>query len=952
MSIIRRYAAAILICAPAAGFAQQPAPPAPAPTTASAPPLATPLPVDSRVHIGTLPNGIRYYIRQNPKPEKRAELRLVVNAGSILENDNQLGYAHVIEHTAFNGTTHFARNDLIKYLESVGVRFGADLNASTSFDETVYILPVPTDTARIVEKAFTILEDWARGQTFDSTEVMNERGVVREEWRGRRGAGDRMLQQWLPVAFRGSRYAQRLPIGTEQSIMAVTPSRLRAFYKEWYRPDLMAVIAVGDFDPAQIEAQIKKHFSGIPASPNAPKRPTYDVPDNAAPLVAIASDKEATSSSVVLIFKLPVSISKTVGDYRRDLTEQLYGQMLNSRFAEITQKPDAPFLAAGASKSSFFARNTESFTLGANVKDGGVERGLEALLTEARRVDQFGFLQSELDRAKQDLLRSYDQTYAERDKTPSASFAGEYIRSYLESEAIPGIAYENMLAQTLVPTITLADVNKLASSWITDKNRVIISQVPVKEGVPVPTESGLLAVFDRAAKAPIAAYTENLSSDALIDKVPAGGKIVSSSPISSIGAAEWKLSNGARVIVKATDFKADEVLFGAYSRGGTSLAPDADIMSAQLASQVVALGGAGNFNRIDLAKKLSGKALGVSPSIGETTEGFNGHSSPKDLETLFQLIYLDFTSPRLDMTAFNAFRAQVGPFLANRGASPDAVFQDTVQVTMTQHSFRSRPITPAVFAEVNPEKAFAFYKDRFADASDFTFVFVGNLDTTTLKPLVEKYLASLPSIGRKESWRDTGGGPPKGVVQREVRKGTEAKANTIIDFSGPCVSSPENRFALRALTTLVQMRLNETLREKLGETYSPNVGGGCSREPRQEYAIQITFGSSPENVEQLSKAAFALIDSLKANPPSQADVGKVMEQILRAREVETRQNSYWLSNIIARDEAGEDLAGLTSVYDEMVKRLTPAQLQQAAKQYFNMSNYARFVLLPEGKTGQ
>jgi zinc protease len=948
MSIIRNFAAATLIFLPLSGFAQQPAPPASA--SAPAPSLATPLPVDSKVRIGTLPNGIRYYIRQNPKPEKRAELRLVVNAGSILENDNQLGQAHVVEHTAFNGTTHFARNDLIKYLESVGVRFGADLNASTSFDETVYILPVPTDTARIVEKAFTILEDWAHGQTFDSTEVMNERGVVREEWRGRKGAGDRMLQQWLPVAFRGSRYAQRLPIGTEQSIMAVTPSGLRAFYKEWYRPDLMAVIAVGDFNPVQIEAQIKKHFSGIPASPNAPKRPIYDVPDNAAPLVAIASDKEATSSSVVLIFKLPVSISKTVGDYRRDLTEQLYMQMLNSRFAEITQKPDAPFLAAGASKSSFFARNTESFTLGASVKDGGVERGLEALLTEARRVDQFGFLQSELDRAKQDLLRGYDQAYAERDKTPSASFAGEYIRSYLESEAIPGIAYENMLAQTLVPTITLADVNKLASSWITDKNRVIISQVPVKEGVPVPTESGLLAVFDRAAKAPIVAYTENLSSDALVDKVPAGGKIVSSSPISSIGAAEWKLSNGARVIVKPTDFKADEVLFGAYSRGGTSLAPDADIMSAQLASQVVALGGAGNFNRIDLEKKLSGKALGVSPSIGETTEGFNGHSSPKDLETLFQLIYLDFTSPRLDMTAFNAFRAQVGPFLANRGASPDAVFGDTMQVTMAQHSVRARPVTPAVFAEVNPEKAFAFYKDRFADASDFTFVFVGNADTTTLKPLVEKYLASLPSIGRKESWRDTGGAPPKGVVQREVRKGTEPKANTTIDFTGPCVYSPENRFALRALTTLVQMRLNETLREKLGETYSPNVSGGCSNEPRKEYEILISFGSSPENVEPLSKATFALIDSLKANLPSQADVDKVKEQILRTREVETRQNSYWLGNIIARDEAGEDLSGLTSVYDEMVKRLTPAQLQQAAKQYFNTSNYARFVLLPEGKS--
>jgi len=644
--------------------------------------------------------------------------------------------------------------------------------------------------------------------------------------------------------------------------------------------------------------------------------------------------------------------TKTVGDYRRDLIQDLYLQMLNARFAEIVQKPDAPFLAAGASKSSFFARTTDGFTLAANVKDGGVERGLEALLTEARRVDQFGFLQSELDRAKQDLLRGYEQAYAERDKTPSVSIAEEYIRNYLEAETIPGIAYENMLAQTLTPAITLADVNKLASNWITDQNRVIIAQTPLKEGVPVPTEGGLLAVFDRAAKAPIIAYTESLSGSALIDKVPASGKIVSSSPIASIGATEWKLSNGARVIVKPTDFKADEILFGAYSRGGTSLAADADVMSARLASQIVGLGGAGNFNRIDLAKKLSGKDLAVTPAIGETTEGFNGHTSVKDLETLFQLVYLDFTSPRLDTTAFNAFRAQIGPFLANRGASPDAVFQDTVQVTMAQHSFRARPITPAVFAEVNPDKAMAFYKDRFADASDFTFVFVGNVDTMALKPLVERYLASLPSTGRKETFRDTGITPPKGVVQRVVNKGTEPKANTIIEFTGPCLSTPQSRFMFRALTTLVQMRLNETLREKLGGTYSPNVGGGCSREPRPEYTIQIAFGSSPENVDLLSKAAFALIDSLKSNPPSQADVDKVKEQILRTREVETRQNAYWLGNIIARDEAGEDLGGLTSQYDEMVKQLTAAQLQQAAKQYFNTSNYAKFVLLPEGKTGQ
>jgi zinc protease len=914
-------------------------------------PLATRLPIDPKVRIGTLSNGLRYYIRQNTRPEKRAELRLVVNAGSILETPDKLGLAHFVEHTAFNGTKHFAKNDLIKYLESIGVRFGADLNAYTSFDETVYILPIPTDTARIVDQAFTILEDWAHGQVFDPAEVTNERGVVREEWRGRKGAGDRMMQQWLPVAFKGSRYAERLPIGTEASIMSATPEKLRTFYSTWYRPNLMAVIAVGDFDPDVIESKIKSHFSGLKNPANEQKRTLYDVPGNKEPLVAIASDKEATSSSVNLIYKLPADSVNTVADYRQLLMERLYLTMLNSRFSEIAEKPDAPFLAAGSSKDNFFARTTEGFTLAANVKDGGIERATEALLTEARRVDQFGFLQSELDRVKTNVLRSYERSFAEREKTQSEQFVEEYIGNFLQGESIPGIEYEYKLAQELLPTITLADVNSLAKRWITDENRVIIAQSPVKEGVPQPTKEGLLAAFDKASKATLAAWTENVSSENLIEKAPAAGRIVASKPISSIGAVEWKLSNGARVIVKPTDFKADEILFSAYSPGGSSLAPDPDFMSAAFASQIMQLGGLGNLNRIDLGKKLAGKAASVQPTIGETTEGFQGRSSPKDVETMFQLAYLQFTAPRLDTVVFTTFRGQAATILANRALSPEAAFQDTIQVTLAQHAYRARPLTPKVFDEVNPQKALAFYKDRYADASDFTFVLVGNVDTAAIKPLVETYLASLPNAGRKEKARDTGVKTPKGVIERTLRRGTEPKASTRLVFTGECNYAPEDRFILRALTTLMQTRLNETLREKLGGTYSPSVGGSCQREPRQEYAVTVAFGSSPENVEVLSKATLALIDSLKAQPVSQADVDKVKEEILRSREVEVKTNAYWLGNIGARDQAGEDLGGLGPAYDEMVKKLTPAKIQQAARKYFNTANYARFVLLPETSAG-
>ena len=939
--ILNSAVLALTLVAPA--LAQQK--PATAATASIA--LTTPLPTDPKVKIGTLPNGIHYYIRKNAKPEKRAELRLVVNAGSTLETNDQLGLAHFVEHTAFNGTTHFAKNDLVKYLQSIGVRFGADLNAYTGFDETVYILPIPTDTARIVEQAFTILEDWAHGQVFDSTEVVNERPVVREEWRLGKGAGDRMLHQWLPIALKGSLYADRLPIGNDQSIMSATPARLRTFYKNWYRPDLQAVIAVGDFDPAVMEAQIKKHFAGIPKPVNPPKRTTPDVPGNKEPLIAIASDKEATGSDVEVIYKLPTEKTKTVGDYRRDLTERLYLGMFNDRLEEISQKPDAPFLGAGGSKGNFIGRNTDAFTLGAGVKDGGIERGLQALLEEARRVDQFGFLQSELDRQKESLLRGYERAFAERDKTQSAAFVQEYIDNYLTGEAIPGIEYEYKIAKQLVPTITLADVNKLASNWISDENRVIIAQSPQKDSLKIPTRDELLAVFDRASKTQVTAYTENLSTDALLDKIPTGGKVVSSKTIPNVNVTLWTLSNGVRVLVKPTDFKADEVLMSASSPGGASLASDADYMSAGFASQIVALSGLGNFNRVDLGKKLAGKVASAGASIAGTSEGLSGRASPKDLETMFQLVYLDFTAPRFDPAAYAAFKAQADQYLANRGVDPDEVFGDTVSWTMASHSVRARPLTAKTFAEVNPEKALAFYKDRFADASDFTFTFVGNVDTTTLKPLVEKYLGALPSIGRKETFKDNGGGPPKGVIEKVVHKGVEAKANTVIEFTGACAYNPQTRVDFRALMELFQIQINELLREKLGGAYSPSVSGGCGRLPRQEYSITVQFNSSPENVEKLSKSVLALIDSVKNTAPSASDVAKVKEALIRAREVEIKQNGYWLSNILGRDQSGEDIAGLGAAYDEMLKNISAAQIQAAAKKYFDTANYARFVLLPE-----
>ncbi len=940
-----RIALLTLLAAPSA-FAQTA--PTPAPAT-QVPALTDRVPVDPTVTIGTLPNGIRYYIRQNAKPENRAELRLVVNAGSILEDPDQLGLAHFLEHTAFNGTTNFKKNELVAYLESIGVRFGADLNASTSFDETIYILPVPTDSAHLVAKGFQILEDWAHGQLFDATEVTNERGVVLEEWRGRKGAGDRMLQQWLPVAFKGSLYASRLPIGTDQSIMAATPERLRRFYNDWYRPDLMAVIAVGDFNKADIEALIKKHFSSIPPKANPRPRTLATVPPNVEPLVAIATDKEATSSSVNIVYKLPTEKVVTVGDYRRGLAERLYLGMFNARLGEITQKPGAPFVFAGGSKGSFIARTQDAFTLVAGAKEGQIEEGVEALLKEARRVDEFGFLQDELARAKQNMQRSYERTFTERDKLPSAAFVAEYIGNYLHDSPAPGVEWEYRMVQQLLPTITLAEINTLARSWISDQNRLIIVQAPDKPGVKVPTQAEILAVFDRASKGTLTAYTEALTSDPLMEREPMAGKVATEKRNEAVGVTEWRLQNGVRVVVKPTDFKADEILWSATSPGGASLVPDRDYVSATNVDAVVGMnsGGLGKFNQIDLRKKLTGKVASASASIGDLEESMGGSASPKDLETLFQLINMHFTAPRLDTVAFSALKTQITQFLKNMGADPGTVFNDTVAVTMSQHHFRDRPFSAALIEELDPVRSFEIFKQRYADASDFTFYFVGNIDMATFKPMVEKYLGSLPSLGRKETWKDVGPTYPKGVIEKVVRKGEEQKAQTLFLFTGPFVYTPQNRFVMRAMTELAQMRTTETLREQLGGTYSPSVGGGGSREPKPTYSLRISYGSSIDNVEKLSSSVFAIIDSLKAAPASEAELTRVKEQIIRAREVDLKTNRFWLSNIEARDEAGEPLEGLLTAYDGMIRSLTAAQIQAAAKQYFNTKNYARFVLLPE-----
>src|SRR3954465_14343808 len=568
------------------------------------------LPFDPAVTVGTLSNGMRYYIRENHKPDKRAELRLVVNAGSVLEDEDQRGLAHMVEHMAFRGTKAFAGNQISSYLESVGMRYGPDINAFTSFDETVYMITIPTDTAAIVDKGFQILSEWAHNVAFEPSQIAKERPVVIEEWRLGQGAENRMQNKWFPVLFTGSQYAERIPIGLKSVLETYTPATLRRFYDTWYRPDLMAVVAVGDFDKNAVESLIKRYLGAIPAASNPTPRPLYPVPPQDSTLVSINTDKEATRTTIRLLYKQPKRTNSTVASYRQNLVEQLFGSMFNDRFSEITQRPNPPFITAYAAQGDL-VRSAESFSLTAIVADNGIQRGLNALLTEGERVKRFGFLQSELDRTKKDLQRGIEQAYAERDKTNSSVYAGAYVSAFLQSQPTTSIQYDLDAVKRLLPGITLTEVNRLAGEWMTDKNRVLATTSPDKPGIVTPSRGELLLSFDAAKGADVAAYTETAPAGQLVDKDPAGGKIVSEKQVKEIGVTEWKLSNGVRVLLKPTDFNADQIDFTAYSPGGASLLTDASYIPASAADLIPATSGVGKFTVIDLQKYLAGKQVTV-----------------------------------------------------------------------------------------------------------------------------------------------------------------------------------------------------------------------------------------------------------------------------------------------------------------------------------------------------
>jgi zinc protease len=928
-------ASALLLVPAAAGFAQD---------------LSAALPLDPAIRTGTLPNGLTYFIRQNDEPDDRVFLRLAVKAGSIDEADDQRGLAHVLEHMAFNGSAHFPPGELVKYLESIGAQFGPHVNAYTSFDETVYMLNVPTDRAGALTRGFEALSDFAGGITLDPAEIDKERGVVIEEWRGRLGASTRMQEPQLRALFGGSKYADRLPIGTPEILKSFPHQRLRDFYRDFYRPDRMAIVVAGDIDPQQIEAEIRKHFGPLQAQP-AGARPVHPIPPHQDTRYVSVSDREAQGSSVTVYHKRDRGDLRTVGDYRRSVVQGLMYQMLNARFSEISRQGDAPFLGASSGEDTL-GRTVDAFVVSARTRDGSIERGLSALGQELARVRQHGFGEAELARAKASMLARYERAYNERDNEESARLADELVRNFLIGEAAPGIAVEVDLVRKFLPTITAAEIAALARQYITDANRIVIATAPEKPEIKPVTETALSNALRTGLTASVTPWRDEVAGRELLAKAPTPGSVKARREIAEIGVTVLTLSNGVEVWLKPTDFRNDQISFTSYARGGLSTAPPEDYFNASLASALVGLSGIGGFNPIDLGKLLAGKLANVSPTVSTYTHGMSGGTTPRDLETALQLLYLQFTAPNRDPAAFELMKQRLEANLANQAQSPGAVFGERVRCINTVNHYTCRSLKLEDVPKLDADRMYAFHRRLYANAADFTFFFVGSFKVDELVPLLEKYVASLPSTGAATSkYVDLRLPFPANTVREQVYKGQEPRSQTIISFFADTGLEELETHRVQAATTVVENRLRDILREQLGGTYSVGVGYSNTSPVPGYGTTSVQFGSSPENVEKLQAAVMAELDRLRREGPTASDVQAVKEAEKNSLQEAMRENSYWQGSLQAMHILGRDARRILQRL-ERAESLNQENIHAAIRKYFPTERHTIVTLLPEAQTAK
>lgn len=909
--------------------------------------MDSPVPMDPSVKTGKLKNGLTYYIKKNGKPENKVVLRLMVNAGSILETDEQQGLAHFMEHMCFNGTERFPKNKLVDYLQSIGVKFGQHLNAYTSFDETVYFLPIPSEDKEKVEKGFQIIEDWAFNTTLTPEEIDKERGVVLEEYRLGLGADKRMMGRYLPKMMYNSHYADRLPIGKKEILENFTYDKLTSFYKDWYRPNLMSVIVVGDIDVAEMEKKINEHFSKYKNPKNEKPRKVFEVPNHKETFVAVESDKEAPFTQVQLLYKdySEPKITKTVKDYRDNLVEGLFTTMLNNRLEEKQNSSNPPFTYGYTFHGGTWARTKEAFQSFAMVGQDKQLDALKVLIEENERVKKFGFTEGELERAKKEYLNNVETQFKEKDKTESDNFVWAMQSNFLEQSPAPSIDWRFDAMKQLLPTISLKETNDLITKYIKEDNRVIILTGPEKEGLVLPTEKEVLAAI-KIDESTLKPYEDTEIASSLLRNIPKKGKVVKTEKNDKLDVTTLTLSNGAKVIYKKTDFKNDEIEFQAMSFGGTNLISNEDYLKASLAMSGIDEAGFSGMNKNDINKFMTGKIARVYPYVSSTSEGMRGSSAPKDFEYLMQMIHAYFTDMNMDKEAFKGFISKQKGFMTNLLSQPATYFSNEFYTFLNKENPRYTGFPKAEdYDKADYELAYKIFKERFANAGDFNFYFIGNIDDAKLIEFSEQYIASLPSTDEKEKMLDLGYRMIKGEHKKVVNKGKDPKSNVNIMFYGDCTYSSEEAFALKALGEVLTIKLVEELRENESGVYGVGARGSMSKVPYGNYNFSISFPCGPENAEKLTASALRELNKMIEKGPEQKDVDKFIEAERLDYKEKMKENSYWMTNLTRaymNDTNPEEMLN----YEQKVRKITAKEIQAVAKKYLSKDKVVA-MLMPE-----
>ena len=902
--------------------------------------------VDPKVRTGILDNGMHYYIRANKIPEKRGEFYIANNVGAILEDDDQNGLAHFTEHMSFNGTDHFPKKGILDYLATIGVKFGTNVNAGTSLEQTVFNLSnVPLKREGILDSALMVLRDWSHYVSFEDKEIDLERGVIVEEWRMYGSAEERMSNKLAPIIYKGSKYAKRNVIGDTAVLKHFKYETIKNFYHKWYRPDLQALIIVGDFDENVVEAKIKKLFSVIPKIENPTAKEEYPVPDNTEPLIGTAIDKEATSTSVDVSCKHDniKDSDKNFGYMRLQLVRSLINNMFGKRMSELSRKENPPFISA-FSYYGGFTRTKDAFTGTAQAANNEGIKALTALLTEMERMKRFGFIESEFERAKADLIKNNESRYMDRDKRKNRELVYPNVSNFLTNNPNPGIEFDYTFAKTMIPGITLQELNNQAKKYFTDENMVVTVTGPEKEGITIPTEKQIKDVLAAYKSGKIGPYVDQLAGKKLIEKEPVPGKVVKTSVNKVLGTTEWLLSNGMKVVFRPSDIKEDELLVVGFREGGISLLKEEDLPSAMLLGDAISQMGVGSFSTTDLEKLMSGKRVNLRISTSEERDGVSGRVSPKDLETALQLVYLYFTQPRWNATDYKTWMEKMKANYINAESDPRKAFRDTISLMMANHHPRVIPMTYKVLDKVSLPKLQAIYKDRFSDPGNFTFEFAGKIDPEKVKPLFEKYLASLPSVKRTQAYKDNGIRPPKGGAKQDFKHEAKTPRTSIyINYNGVSSFSADDRILGAALRHVLELRYIESIREDEGGAYSVRVQYNLNKLPVPGFSMIVSFETDPIKADKLIGSVHREVKKMVEKGPSEADLQKAKEYFLKQRQEDMKENSWWLSRM--DDYYFYNLDFLTG-YDDKVKALNVQSVHDYAKKVLTQGNVLQVIMRP------